>query len=159
MVAMMIALVSQKREKGFLLCKRNISIIGYLSVILMLTMLLTSCGASRSQLDKIRTEKCAKNQNIRIAIFPLHNDNYGATDEIISRFYNECFQVVERTEISKIVDEMQLQASGLTENAQLEIGKLLNVNAIIVGSVYTITVPYYPSPPQPPPSDTNAIRI
>lgn len=158
MVALTKDPVSQKRERVFVFCKYKMKTIRYLSVILILILLLTSCGTTnRAKADKTRNENCARNQKIKIAVFPLQNDVYGATDEIISRFHQECFQVVERMEISKIVDEMKLQASGLTENAQLEIGKLLNVNAIIAGSVYTITVPYYPSPTQPPPSNVNAV--
>lgn len=125
--------------------------------ILVLVLILTSCAANRARIEQKKKDNCERNQQIKIAIFPFKNDDYGATDEIINRFYQECFQIVERSQISKIAEEMKIQDSGLTESNQQEIGKILNVNAIIVGSVYTINVPYYPTPAQQPPPGTNDI--
>jgi len=86
-----------------------------------------------------------RNQKIKIAVFPFQNDYYGATDSIIAVFLKFGFQVVERAELYRVFDEMKLQMSGITEYEQIQAGKILNVDRIILGSVYTKYVPYYPS--------------
>ncbi|NQT24287.1 hypothetical protein HQ585_02920, partial [candidate division KSB1 bacterium] len=51
-------------------------------------------------------------------------------------FNTGSFKVVERAKIKKIIEELRFQMSGLTDTDQAtEIGRLLNVNKIMVGSV------------------------
>jgi len=103
-------------------------------------MLMAGCATA----PIITQEEYLKNQNTKVAIYPLQNDYYGATDSIIAELYKLGFQVVERTELYRVLSEMKFSMSGMTEYDQIEAGKLLNVDVIIVGSVYTKYKPYYP---------------
>lgn len=53
------------------------------------------------------------------------------------------FSVVERQKIKSVLDEQKLQMSGVTDSEQaVEIGKLLNVQAILLGSVSKFGMTY-----------------
>jgi len=92
----------------------------------------------------ITPEQYSKNQNTKVAVYPLQNDYYGATDAVIANLYKLGYQMVERIELYRVLDEMKFSMSGMTEYDQIEAGKILNVDVIIVGSVYTKNQPYYP---------------
>lgn len=59
------------------------------------------------------------------------------TDLLRTELFNTGrFKVVERQEIQRIIKEQQFQVSGVTDSDQVvEIGRLLNVQAIMVGTV------------------------
>lgn len=94
----------------------------------------------------ISREKYLQNQQIKIAVFSLQNDLYGATDEVIAKYHKEGYRIVERAELYRVFDEMQLQMSGITEYEAVKCGKILNVDYIILGSAYTN---YIPPPSEP----------
>ncbi len=108
-------------------------------VLILLSLIICGCATT----PQITREQYLQNQNIKIAVFPFQNDAYGVTDSIISAFCEAGFQVVERTELYRIFDELKLQMSGVTEYEQIKAGRILNVDYIILGSVYTVYKPYY----------------
>ena len=114
-----------------------------LVVLLCVSTFLGCASTSKPYKYKVCTkEQYLQNQNIKVAIFPFDNDYYGVTDLMVDDAIKDGFQVVERAELSKVFNEMKLQMSGITENEKVQAGKILNVDIIIVGSVYTEDRPY-----------------
>ncbi|MFH1367701.1 MAG: tetratricopeptide repeat protein [Elusimicrobiota bacterium] len=88
-----------------------------------------------------------------VIVAPFKDDYYGVTDKIINSLKMNGYRVVERSELSRVFDEMKLQMSGATEYEYVKTGKILNAGFIIVGSAYKIYKEYIPPPQQnyPPP--------
>ncbi|HOT97892.1 MAG TPA: CsgG/HfaB family protein [bacterium] len=78
-----------------------------------------------------------------IAVLTLEAKNVGqetadAVSDILSTelFNSQRFKVIERQAILRILDEQKLQMTGVTDMSQaVEIGKILNVEKILIGSV------------------------
>ncbi|MCE5249951.1 CsgG/HfaB family protein, partial [bacterium] len=59
-----------------------------------------------------------------------------ATSDEFSRKSGFSYKVIERSQMDKILDEMQFQGTGCTdEECAVEVGKVLGVERIIIGSV------------------------
>ncbi len=71
-------------------------------------------------------------------LFPTRLDSFALTDEFIRELINlDRFEVIERTRLDKVLEEQLLSMSGVIDGKTLiEIGKILGVDAIFVGSVY-----------------------
>jgi len=119
-------------------------------VPLFFITILSGCVANRVYLTH---EELEQNSKIHIAVFPFANDYYGVTEKIIAEHLEYGYIVVERAEIYKIIDELKLQMSGITEYDMIKAGKLMNVDIIIIGMAYSEYKPYIPPTPtyQPPP--------
>ncbi len=77
-----------------------------------------------------------------IAVTPFHHDYVDLADKIEAAISNQhidnkpYFKVINRSDLSKVVDEEKIQSSGLMdESTALKAGKLLGAQAIISGSV------------------------
>ncbi len=78
----------------------------------------------------------------RVAVYPFRNDRIGLSEKIESKAAavrvdgEPWFTVVTRQELEKILDEIRLQESGLTEEKKAaEAGSLLGASALIDGAV------------------------
>ncbi|TET33988.1 MAG: hypothetical protein E3J72_15460 [Planctomycetota bacterium] len=90
-------------------------------------------------------EPIPKEKRPKVAVFnfedktPVAKTNYG---DIVAEFFHtalfhtECFRLIEREQISKILQEQNFAASDMVDQTKaIEIGKLLKVEYILVGSV------------------------
>jgi TolB-like protein len=90
-------------------------------------------------------------EKITVAVFDFEAKNINqetadaATDLLRTELFNTGrFQVAERDQIRKVLDEQNFQMSGLTDvEDAVEIGRLLNVRAIMVGSVNRLGSTYF----------------
>ena len=90
-------------------------------------------------------------EKITVAVFDFEAKNLNqetadaATDLLRTELFNTGrFQVAERDQIRKVLDEQNFQISGLTDvEDAVEIGRLLNVRAIMVGSVNRLGSTYF----------------
>jgi curli biogenesis system outer membrane secretion channel CsgG len=89
-----------------------------------------------------------KNYNIKtVVVLPLENNNtekykkyYPEAPDVIrdaleSSLIKTGWQIIEREKISKILQELELQVSGLTIENGVKIGKMLNADVIVIGQV------------------------
>ncbi|MBN1622239.1 MAG: hypothetical protein JW871_06575 [Endomicrobiales bacterium] len=108
------------------------------SKILLAVFLFSSCGRSTLQVKK----NFNFNQIERIAVIKF-DDYYGnpnsgkmAADSFASHFIGAGFNVIERSDMDKIMDERELMARGVVDTSRLkEIGKIYGVDALVIGSV------------------------
>lgn len=81
-------------------------------------------------------------KKIRIAVFPFSNSSnhpdsgVNVSDAITSEIIKiKNWNVVERSQLPKIIQEQKIEAMGMTAQDLNKIGKLTNVDYIIIGSV------------------------
>lgn len=80
----------------------------------------------------------------RVAVFPFDPEGI-----ITDRFTTELiaiskFDVVERGQLGKVIEEQKLSLSGLLDDkTRKELGNLLGVDALFLGSAETTSTPYY----------------
>ncbi|EKD26676.1 MAG: fibronectin type III protein, partial [uncultured bacterium] len=104
-----------------------------------------------SSSEKKRDEnKMVPSERPKVAIFDLENSNKEAIDKLMGGAVSEMlttnfvksnrFEIVERKELNKILDEQHFNSSGfVSADSAKEIGKLLGIDIGIVGSVSTLT--------------------
>lgn len=107
-------------------------------ILLSAVLLISGCvGPTVYIKDDFSAEKAK-----RIAVLPFESSekNLGflATDIFTSEFVTMGkFEVVERGQLAKIVEEQKLGQQGALDAATIkEIGKMLGVDAVVVGSIY-----------------------
>jgi len=114
-------------------------------IIIMIIFITAGC----SSVDKgVYVNPQMKSYSIKtIVVLPLENNNsekykeyYPEAPEVIrdaleSSLLKTGWQIIEREKISKIISELELQASGLTLENGVKIGKMLNADVIIIGQV------------------------
>ncbi len=95
--------------------------------------------ARENAIQKLKTETKV---NLAIAEFNARPPITKAEADFVSEFLRgelikaECFNILDRANMNKILEEQKLQTTGLTEaEMAIKIGKLLNVQKIITGSV------------------------
>lgn len=88
-----------------------------------------------------------KNRKFTVAVLPLENNN----PERFKKFFPEAgeivrdaleasliktgWQIIERDKIAKVINELELQNTGLTLESGAKIGKMLNADVIILGQL------------------------
>lgn len=92
-----------------------------------------SAGVSPNELHKIK----------RVAVFfgESKNSDFAdiMADNIALELLNLGFQVVERADLEKVLSEQKLQMSGLLDSSTAaKIGKMVGVDAVVLGSMTTI---------------------
>lgn len=87
-------------------------------------------------------DKESLKQKVRIAVLPFSNSSnhpdsgINVSDAITSEIIKiKNWSVVERSQLPKIVQEQKIEATGLTAQDYHKIGKLTNVDYLIIGSV------------------------
>ena len=102
--------------------------------------------------DRLVDTLFSKRGEYKIAILPFENDGSPDAekfsrvlqDEMISSVFRNNLNNItlfERTGLNKIIDEQNLSMSGIIENP-IEIGKMVSVREIVIGSTDMITVLY-----------------
>lgn len=116
-----------------------------LSIVVLIILLITTSFCQNQQVSR-------ENEKKVVAIFPFH---FAATDqakkEMISQlnmlFYDlfagqftatDYFEVVDRQHIQEMLDEMNLQVSGVTQDQVIEMGQAKGAELAIFGSVTNI---------------------
>ncbi len=112
-------------------------------LLLMVGFNLTSCASA----------KFVKNPNYdvtkinKIAIFPFSGNNElgaGLADLIALNLFEKNIVVVERNEVQRVLSEQGLSQSGLLNNSKaIQTGKLLGVDAIMLGTAVFKRVHWY----------------
>jgi TolB-like protein len=105
------------------------NILGRLSVLFCVTLFLVSAASAQIKPTIAVLSLEAKNVNKETA---------DAVADILSTelFNSQRFNVIERQAITRILEEQKLQMTGVTDmNQAVEIGKVLNVAKIMIGSV------------------------
>lgn len=123
--------------------KRSSSAISILSVIAMINA--TGCYSSKGSADGgITVIDQALHKHETIAVVVVDNDRrlqpfQGALievqDEIISALLNKGYDVAERSQLAKVLDELKFGESVLTENDLSRIGKVADADAILFVNV------------------------
>ncbi len=114
---------------------------------LLLLLLVLAFGCS-SVNKSVYVNPQMKSYNVKtIVVLPLENNNserykeyFPEAPEVIrdaleSSLIKTGWQIIEREKISKVLAELQLQATGLTLENSVKIGKMLNADVIIIGQV------------------------
>jgi hypothetical protein len=107
------------------------------------TVLLLSGCAQKETLKVLEPAEVSGAANIKnIAVTPFQHDYVNLADKIQAAISSQriddkpCFTVINRSDLSKIIDEQKIQNSDLTdESAAVKAAKLLGAEAIIAGSV------------------------
>ena len=95
--------------------------------LLLLTLLIVGCVFAREYIAIIDFEGTGVTKDETKAL------TQRLTSEMIAL---EVYQVVERSEMKQLLDEQKFQYSGCTDTeCAIEIGKILNSNYIVIGSV------------------------
>ena len=101
--------------------------------------LVSGSGACRSSVDVVISKHVDPDNIKRIAIFKMDRLSYRENDKIsdllIHEFLRLGYDVVERTEIEKLIKEQKLGASGFVDPDQaVTIGKMAGADSIVIGS-------------------------
>ena len=92
----------------------------------------------------------AQNKKMKIAVMDFKNgvgveekDVKGLSDMLINTLYETGkFSIVERSQIDQVIKEQGFQLSGLTNEQLAEMGKILGVKSVLVGTVNNIASEY-----------------
>lgn len=106
----------------------------------LMILLFTSCSTLEKDLYFKNPERL--NKNIRIALIPFEdahnvtNSGINVSDAITNELVKmPKWDVVERTQIERIIKEQSFEATGMTEKDYAKLGKLANVDYFITGSL------------------------
>jgi len=109
-------------------------------LIITAAILFSSCSSLDKDLYFKNPEGLKK--NIRIALIPFKdahnatNSGVNASDAITNELLKiGKWDVVERTQIERIIKEQSFEATGMTEKDYAKLGKLANVDYFITGSL------------------------
>ncbi|MBL8032206.1 MAG: hypothetical protein JNJ69_00785 [Leptospiraceae bacterium] len=105
-------------------------------LLLALTVFFAGC---RSSVDIVISRHIDPDDIRRVAIFKMdrlsYRDNDKVSDLLTHEFLRLGYDVVERTEIERLIKEQKLGASGLIDpNQAVAIGKLAGADSIVIGS-------------------------
>lgn len=125
----------------------------HLLLAVSITVLISGCAqkVTVKALEPAEINGAANTKNI--AVTPFHQDSVNLSDKIEAAVSNQSidgkpyFNVINRSDLKKIVEEQKIQNSGLIDaSTAVEVGNLLGAQAIISGSVDIPTLhddPYY----------------
>ncbi|MBF0540710.1 MAG: hypothetical protein HQK91_04585, partial [Nitrospirae bacterium] len=119
--------------------------------LFILSLMLSACGSEKKAI-KSEPEKTAEpKKTISMAVLYFDNNSLtnvkeldpfkkGLTDSLITDLsVLESIQIVERTKLEHLLNELKLSSSGMVdENSAKKIGKILGVNYILLGSYVCI---------------------
>lgn len=107
---------------------------------IIIVFFFASCSTLEKDLNFRNPEGLKK--NIRIALIPfadannVKNSGINVSDAITNELLKiSRWDVVERTQIEKIIKEQAFEATGMTEKDYAKLGKLANVDYFITGSL------------------------
>jgi curli biogenesis system outer membrane secretion channel CsgG len=114
-----------------------------------LLVLILSAAVGCSSVNKsVYVNPQIKSYNVKtVVVLPLENNNserykryFPEAPEVIraaleSSLVKTGWQIIEREKISKVIDELEIHASGLTLENGVKIGRMLNADVIIIGQV------------------------
>lgn len=111
---------------------------GWIAIGLYIFLLFISLSC-RSSIEVVISKHVDPNDIKRIAIFKMdrlsYRENDKVSDLLIHEFLKLGYDVVERTEIDRLVKEQKLGASGLVDpDKAVAIGKLAGADSIVLGS-------------------------
>ncbi len=114
----------------------------HLLLSVLIVLLLSGCTqkAALKALEPAEVSGAANTKNI--AVIPFRNDCVNLADKIETAIANQriddepYFKLINRSDLSRIIDEQKIQNSALTdESTAAALGKLLGAQAIISGTV------------------------
>jgi hypothetical protein len=85
----------------------------------------------------------------RIAIYPFKDIDYSRSQQIGQKLYDRlqskltdsgAYQIIDRQYLERVMREQQLPTTRFDPESAVKVGKLLNVSAIVEGSISTFTV-------------------
>jgi len=113
----------------------------FVSTISLLTILITTSCTSFDK-DIYFKETVKFNKNVRIAVIPFEdavnakNSGINVSDAITNELIRiSNWDIVERTQLMKVIKEQSIEATGMTEADYSKLGKLANVDYFITGSL------------------------
>lgn len=106
---------------------------------LFLAGMITLATSCRSSIDIVISRHVDPDEIKRVAIFKMdrlsYRENDKVSDLLIHEFLRLGYDVVERTEIERLIKEQKLGASGFVDpNQAVAIGKLAGADSIVIGS-------------------------
>ncbi|AFM11635.1 CsgG/HfaB family protein [Turneriella parva] len=107
--------------------------------LLILIVAIAGLQACRNSMEVVISKHVDPTTIKRVAIFKMDRLSYRENDKIsdllIHEFLRLGYDVVERTELERLVKEQKLGASGFVDpNKAVEIGKLAGADSIVIGS-------------------------
>ena len=113
-----------------------------ISLMLFVALLTAAVHCTSTKKEVFLKDKNSLNKNIKIAIMPFKDAPKapGSGDAVAEALNNEIIKIVrwnliERMQLSNVLNEQTLDATGLTDTDLNKIGKLLNTDYIITGNV------------------------
>ena len=110
------------------------------AILLIMTGLALSCTSFEKDLYFKNTAGFKK--NVRVALIPFEdaagvaNSGVNVSDAITNELIKiKKWDIVERTQIAKIIKEQAFEATGMTEKDYAKLGKIANVDYFITGSL------------------------
>lgn len=105
----------------------------------ILIFTLVFCSSCRNSMEVVISKHVDPTSIKRVAIFKMDRLSYRENDRIsdllIHEFLRLGYDVVERSELERLVKEQKLGASGFVDpNKAVEIGKLAGADSIVIGS-------------------------
>jgi len=111
-------------------------------ILLFLMPLIILCSCTSFEKNTFIKDKESLSKKVRIAVLPFTNysnsvdSGVNVSDAITSEIIKiKNWNVVERSHLPKIIQEQKIEAAGLTAQDYNKIGKLTNVDYLIIGSV------------------------
>lgn len=106
---------------------------------LLLVCVVFICVSCRSNIDIVISRHVDPEGIKRVAIFKMDRLSYRENDKVSDLLTHEFlrlgYDVVERTEIERLIKEQKLGASGFVDpNQAVAIGKLAGADSIVIGS-------------------------
>ena len=109
---------------------------------LFLTAVLFSLSCTSFEKDIYFKDTVKFNKNVRIAVLPFedavnaNNSGVNVSDAITNELIRiSNWDIVERTQLMKVIKEQSIEATGMTEEDYSKLGKLANVDYFITGSL------------------------
>ena len=115
---------------------------GVLALVLALAATLTLPGAALAKFDIWVSPELAKKEIKVYAVLSMENtatadpELSGPLREAMeTMLLEEGYKAVARAQVEKVLAEQSLSLSGITETQSAQVGKLLNTDAIVVGTI------------------------
>ena len=123
-----------------------VNLIGAAIIMILAALALTSCASPRVQMDVlIPAESVEASQERQIAVLPFINEKtqkemeFSAFESMLTSIRVDgqaYFKVITRSQLDKIISELELGQSGLIDEKQAaQVGKMAGVSAVYVGAI------------------------
>lgn len=109
------------------------------SLVACLILILLSCSSSKPQIPYMVMAQGFNPEKIEKIAFITDNSiirtKRSVEDVFTASLLGKRYKVASRSDVDRLLQEMKFQQSGLTDGDAKKIGKILNVPAVLIGSI------------------------